>query len=220
MTIAGTSAKSHALFRDAGKHKGMFFATKPSASRIQEFIEEQSKLPFSYREVGQTRTGSPPAYPINHHREELGSGEIFESAVTALHQWKMYDLGWTELCWTHLPVIEGTVTAVLANHYGFWSLNSCRVVYVLREESAPVIREVFAVGTLPDHSEEGEERFSIVWNRENDTVSYDIYAFARPKHILARVAAPLARRVQHRFARESAQAMLRAVNVNRERKTK
>ena len=198
----------------------MFFATKPSASRIQQFIEAQSKHRFSYPEVGQTRGDSPPGYPINHQTLELGKGgEVFESAVSALHQWKMYDLGWTELCWTHLPVIEGTVTAVLAKHFGFWSLNSCRVVYVLREECAIATRAVFAVGTLPDHSEEGEERFSIIWNRENDKVSYDIYAFARPKHILARVAAPLARRVQRRFARESAQAMLHAVNVIRERKT-
>lgn len=197
----------------------MFFATKPSASRIQQFIEEQSKLTFSYRAVGRTRTNSPPEYPIKHHTLELGKGEeIFESAVKALHQWKMYDQGWIELCWTNLPVIEGTVTAVLVQHYGFWSLNSCRVVYVLREESVHAIKEVFAVGTLPDHAEEGEERFSIIWNLEDDIVSYDIYAFARPKHILARVGAPLARRLQHRFFRESAQAMLRAVNINRERK--
>lgn len=198
----------------------MFFATKPSISRTQQFIEEQSKLPFSYREVGRTRTEPPPDYPIKHHTLELGKGkEIFESAVTALHQWKMYDQGWTELCWTNLRVVEGTVTAVLVQHYGFWSLNSCRVVYVLREESVQAIKEVFAVGTLPDHAEEGEERFSILWNLEDDTVSYDIYAFARPKHILARVGAPLARRLQHRFFRGSAQAMLRAVNVKKERKT-
>ena len=220
MITVGTAARCPDLFRDAGNLKAMFLATKPSTDRIQRFIDEQSELPFSYREVGKTRGDSPPGYFINHHCIELGKGEeLFNSAVRALHQWKMYDLGWTILCWSHLPIIEGTVTATLVGHYGFWSLNACRIVYALREETDAAVREGFAIGTLPDHAEQGEERFSIEWNRQRNTVSYDIYAFARPKHILARIASPLARSLQRRFARESLQAMLLAVSSNRERKT-
>ena len=38
------------------------------------------------------------------------------------------------------------------------------------------------------------------WNRADDTVVYDLYAFSRPRHLLARVGFPLARGLQRRFA--------------------
>jgi uncharacterized protein (UPF0548 family) len=42
-------------------------------------------------------------------------------------------------------------------------------------------------------------------------VWYDVVAFSRARHPLARLGYPLARRVQRRFARESAEAMRKAV---------
>jgi hypothetical protein len=41
-------------------------------------------------------------------------------------------------------------------------------------------------------------------------VWYDLYAFSRPGHFVARLGYPLGRRLQRRFARESKQAMLAA----------
>ncbi|MDQ3253124.1 MAG: DUF1990 domain-containing protein, partial [Acidobacteriota bacterium] len=60
------------------------------------------------------------------------------------------------------------------------------------------------------HSEQGEERFTIE-RRADDTVWYELFAFAKPKHILARVGYPLTRLVQKRFARDSGEAMRAAV---------
>jgi uncharacterized protein (UPF0548 family) len=102
------------------------------------------------------------------------------------------------------------VVAVLAHVFGFWSLNTCRIVYVVDDEG-PVKRYGFAYGTLPEHVESGEERFMVEWDQENASVWYDILAFSRPNQFLACLAYPLVRRLQKRFARDSAAAMLTAV---------
>jgi uncharacterized protein (UPF0548 family) len=68
----------------------------------------------------------------------------------------------------------------------------------------------FAYGTLAEHAERGEERFLVEWHQDDDTVWYDLLAFSKPGP-MARVGYPLARRLQKRFARDSKEAMKRAV---------
>ncbi len=106
-----------------------------------------------------------------------------------------------------VPIEVGEIVAVKANAFGSWSLNATRVVYVIKEE----MRFGFAYGTLPDHVECGEERFTIEFN-EDESVWYDILAFSKPRHPLVRMSFPLARRLQKRFAQESLQRMVRAVD--------
>ena len=193
----------------------MFLLSKPSDDYIRGFIAAQCDLPFSYPEVGASRTGAPAGYPINHHRAELGTGAAtFEAAADALRLWRMYELDWTKLCWPDTPPTEGNVVAIRARHWAFWSLNACRVVYSL-DDDGPVRRRGFAFGTLPSHSEQGEERFTVEWDHETDTVWYELLAFAKPKHVFAKLGYPIARRTQKRFARESAGAMIAAVRKNR-----
>jgi uncharacterized protein (UPF0548 family) len=79
------------------------------------------------------------------------------------------------------------------------------------DEAGPVARFGFAYGTLPGHAESGEERFLVEWDRTDDAVRYDVLAFSRSRHPLARLSYPLTCRTQRRFARDSAVAMLRAV---------
>jgi uncharacterized protein (UPF0548 family) len=93
-----------------------------------------------------------------------------------------------------------------------WWLNACRIVYAV-DEMGPVCRFGFAYGTLPGHAESGEERFLVEWDRADDDVWYDIIAFSRPNHLLARLGYPLTRRTQKRFARDSAAAMRKAVGT-------
>jgi uncharacterized protein (UPF0548 family) len=52
----------------------------------------------------------------------------------------------------------------------------------------------------------------VEWRRIDDSVFYDLYAFSRPNQLLAKLGYPLARRLQHRFARDSLQAMVQATN--------
>jgi hypothetical protein len=46
----------------------------------------------------------------------------------------MFDLGWVELFRQDTPIERNATVAVLVHHFGFWSLNSCRVVYVFKED--------------------------------------------------------------------------------------
>jgi uncharacterized protein (UPF0548 family) len=87
-----------------------------------------------------------------------------------------------------------------------WTLNACRVIYVVDEEE-PSRRFGFAYGTLLDHVERGEERFLIEWNKKDDSVWYDILAFSQPRHPLVRLGTPYARMLQKRFARDSMAVM-------------
>ena len=160
-----------------------------------------------------TQGSAPTGYQADHNHIRLGSGATaFAAAVAALQGWKMFDLGWLELTPADAPIEVNVTVCVRVRHFGFWSLNACRIVYVV-DEDGPVKRFGFAYGTLADHAERGEERFTIEWNREDDSVGYDILAYSQPRHRLARLGYPLARMMQRRFARDSKQAMWRAVNI-------
>ena len=190
----------------------MLLLREPSDAKIQHFLDGQRSLPFSYPEVGASRDGAPPGYGVNHHRGPLGTGpETFERAVWAIQRWKMYETGWTRLLWPVAPIAEGTVVGVLGRHYGLWSLNACRIAYTIEDEAPSLKRYGFAVGTLPGHVEQGEERFTVEWRATGDSVFYELFAFSRPAHPLSRAAPPLARLVQRRFARDSLQSMTAVV---------
>jgi uncharacterized protein (UPF0548 family) len=149
---------------------------------------------------------------VDHTRVKLGEGEeAFTKAQAALRRWEQFRLGWME-AWSPKTTIEqGDPVAIIARNLGVWWLNACRVVYVV-DESGAVSRYGFPSGTLPDHAGTGEERFLVEWDRKSGEVWYDILAFSRPHGLLARLGRPYMRRVQKRFGRESAAAMIRAVN--------
>ena len=182
----------------------MFSLTEPSDSDIVAFISAQSDRPFSYAEVGATRGSAPSGYNVDHNRIQLGSGaEVYERAVVALKLWRQFQLGWVTVAPRGVKIETGATVAVKALAFGMWSLNACRVVYVIDEPE----RFGFAYGTLPEHIERGEERFLIEWNRNDDSVWYDILAFSQPQHPLVRLGRPVARIMQKRFARDSLRAM-------------
>jgi uncharacterized protein (UPF0548 family) len=190
----------------------MFLISKPSSERIQHFIDSQHEQPFSSPVAGAGSMEAPRGYAVDHHRIELGEGEdVFLRAIAAVKRWEMFNIGWVELLWPEAPIEIGTTVAVLAHHLGFWSLNACRVAVVI-DEDGPVGKYGFVYGTLPDHAERGQERFTIEWNRHSNLVFYDIFAYSRPKKLLARLGYPFTRALQKRFARDSMQAMLRAVS--------
>jgi len=191
----------------------MFTFSEPSGVQMKDFLAAQRDLPFSYKEVGASKTAIPEGYPVNHYRAQIGRGEAaFARARKAVENWTMYKTGWTQIYPPDAPVETGGVVCVVVNHGFCWSMNPCRIVYVLEERGA-VERFGFAFGTLPGHSEEGEERFTVEWRRgEDDSVWYELLAFARPHHILAKIGSPFVRFTQRRFARDSFLAMQRAVD--------
>jgi uncharacterized protein (UPF0548 family) len=187
----------------------MFLVSQPRRDAIDQFIAAQRIQNFSYPEVGRSREAAPTGYNLDHNRIKLGEGtESFQRAKQATRQWKMFDFPWLQLCWPDSPTEVGTTVAVLVSHFGFWSLNACRIVYVIDEPE----RFGFAYGTLRGHAEIGEERFSVELVPRDGSVWYDVYAFSRPG-ALARLAYPLSRSLQRRFAADSKAAMLRAVQI-------
>jgi uncharacterized protein (UPF0548 family) len=189
----------------------MFSLTKPSLTRVREVIAAHSDVRFSYPEVGATRTNPPSGYTLDHNRVQLGFGEnTFAGAVAAIRAWKQFDLGWVQAAPDDTPIKVDAAVAVVARHMGFWSLNVSRIVYVMEEQGA-VEKFGFAYGTLKSHVERGEERFTVEWNRADDSVWYDILAFSRPNLRLIKLGKPYARWLQKRFAKESLKRMLAVV---------
>ena len=92
-----------------------------------------------------------------------------------------------------LPLPVGCVTA------------AGRVVYVIDEPT----RSGFAYGTLPCHPERGEEAFTVA--RRGDRIWFEITAFSRPRHPLARIGAPVTRLFQVRVTQAYLDAMRRAL---------
>src|ERR671910_2211440 len=109
------------------------------------------------------------------------------------------------------PHHGGTVVAVLGRHFGLWSLNACRIVCVIEEEASLLKRYGFAFGTLSGHVEWGEERFTVEWHRAEDSVFYEVFAFARPAHPLAKAGSPFVSLIQRRFASASMRSIAAAV---------
>jgi uncharacterized protein (UPF0548 family) len=167
---------------------------------------------YTYSEVGATSGLVPPFFATDHNRVSLGKGQrTWDKAIEALRGWKMFEMDWLRLHYPSTPIRAGENVAVLAHYLNCYWLNACRIVYVV-EDSGPVQHFGFAYGTLEDHAESGEERFTVEWNRETDEVWYDILAFSRPNQFLVRIGYPLARRLQKRFASDSKMAMLKAVD--------
>ncbi len=197
----------------------MYSLTRPTTTQVQQYLEQQSKQPFSCPDAGasaQIWSNSDHHldrhYIIDHNRVLLGSGaKIFEQAKAAVSRWEMFGLDWVELMWPETPIQVGSTVGIMVQQLGIWSLNPCRIIYIL-EENGSTEKFGLAVGTLPDHGLCGEERFVVEWCRSNDTVWYDLLAFSRPHQWLTILGYWYVRRLQKRFGAGSLQAMERAVS--------
>jgi uncharacterized protein (UPF0548 family) len=148
----------------------MFLMHKPSEAEINAFILDQQQEPFSYGPAGITRDPPPAGYNIDHNRIRLGVGsQSFKTAIDAIKGWQMFNLEWVHLYWNNTPIDEGATVAVVINHLRFWSMNACRIIYVV-EEHTEQERYGFAYGTLTDHGERGEERFTVEMDSRDDSV--------------------------------------------------
>ena len=59
-------------------------------------------------------------------------------------------------------------------------MNASRIVYVIEEQDR-IEKYGFAYGTLADHGEIGEERFTVKFDQDDQTVWFDLYAFSQPR---------------------------------------
>lgn len=188
----------------------MFRLRRPRRAGVLAILEELAGAPFSYDEVGATGSDAEldrlRGYDVDRYGVELGGGdEVFARARDALFGFRMYPEGWTQV------VVAGNqrpapdlIFAAVIRHLGFRSINPGRIIGCVDTAE----RASFWFGTLPGHSERGEERFSIV--RDGDQVRFEVRAFSRPAAVLARLGKPIARALQRRFAAD-ARAQMTAI---------
>lgn len=189
----------------------MFRFFRPTDAALQRYRLEQRELPFTYSAVGATLDSSgvaiPSDYNVDRTRRRLGTGDAdFAAAKQAIRAWQHFEMGWVGIWPAGIPIEAGAVAIVVTRALGLWSAHAARIVYTVDERH----RFGFAYGTLPGHAEQGEERF-LVEQLADGSVWYDVIAFSRPRHVFARLAYPLVRRLQKRFGRDTAAAMVRAV---------
>jgi uncharacterized protein (UPF0548 family) len=195
----------------------MFHFRKPSDAKTAAFLQSQRPLPFRYRAdlIGASSGRAcdlPVTYGINHFRARLGDGEaIFDRAIAAIRQWKMFSPEMIDV-YPAQPALEaGTCVALRIRAFGLWAFGACRIVYTFDgtadDDGVAVKRFGFAYGTLPAHVEQGEERFSVQWRRDDDSVWYDLFAFSRPGKVITWLGMPVTRYYQRHFARLSAKSM-------------
>jgi uncharacterized protein (UPF0548 family) len=188
----------------------MFLLHRPTEEEVRRFIIRQASARLSYPEVGASRAAEPPpGYAPNYRRVQVGSGdEALHRARAAVRRWAMYDMDWIDVLWPDTPIETGRTMGLRIRHFGFWSLNACRIVYVEDEAT----RFGFGYGTLEGHAQRGEERFTVELDEHGD-VWYELYSFSRPGAWLVRLGYLLGRGLQRQFATESARAMQRAVEL-------
>ena len=152
----------------------MFLLRRPSSRQIARFLDRSRALPLSYQPEGLARGGAD-GFRVDEQVVPVGSGHaVFARAVTALSEWRHFQLGWVELFPPGAPIVTGTVVAVAIRHLGFWSLNGCRVAYGIGNDA--VHEFGYAYGTLSNHGECGEEVFKVVMKPGTGEVSYVIRA--------------------------------------------
>ena len=183
----------------------------PSHPLSTGFYVAQAGAAFSYPHIGATQTEvSFPGFDHDRLRVVIGHGAAdFGRARAAIRQWQMFPRPWTRILPLRPPVEAGTTVLMYARVLGLWWRNACRVVYTVDESS----RFGFAYGTLPGHVESGEELFWVGMETDG-SVWYEIRAFSRPRHWLARLGYPLVRYLQARFRRDSAAQMAAFIQQN------
>src|SRR5262249_35072679 len=139
----------------------------------------------------------------------------YDRAVRAMRNWHHFavqSIGLYPTC----PSLEiGTNLIVYAQHFPLlWSVNTCRIVYLIDDRSQNLQRFGYGYGTLPYHAEKGEERFLIEWDLRTDDVSYKISAFSKANQWLVALLSPVAIRIQDSFRFASLQAMHSAVTTS------
>lgn len=187
---------------------GVFFRVAPGDDEVRALLRARAEAPFTHAHAGLTKTplsAAPAGFHLDRYGAPLGRGRaVFERAAAALARFENYPPSFTRVVRGEGALGPGLLFATVVSHMGFASVHPCRVLDVIADED----RFGFAFGTLPGHAESGEECFLVVI--ADDEVRYEVQAFSRPQALLARLGAPITRRYQVRFQRETLAAMQRA----------
>ena len=179
---------------------------RPPDAAIEKSLDAAARLEFSSAVSRLIADDEPAGFTHDRNRRMIGRGvEAFMKARRAIASWQMFGFGWIEVEPRDSPIEVGRTVAILARTFGLWTLNPARIFLTTDDEH----EYGFAYGTLPGHAEEGIERFSVTRDPADDSVWYALHAVSRPARLFTRLAYPMTRRVQRRFAFDSMDAMAR-----------
>jgi uncharacterized protein (UPF0548 family) len=146
----------------------------------------------------------PFGFAHDYSRSRVGQGPAaFEAAKRAFERWATFDIGWVRVANPQAPIALGQVVAMEAHTFGLWTLNMSKIMRTLDDAN----RFGFLYATTEMHVEQGEERFLLEFDTATGDVWYVLEAISRPRHALVRMSFPVARALQHRFARDSHRRM-------------
>ncbi|MFD4354643.1 DUF1990 family protein [Nocardia sp. NPDC058518] len=153
--------------------------------------------PFTYPEVGATRTTMPGGYHRFRLRQPIGHGrDLFDRAENHILEYGIQKGSGVFQSADTETAQPGTALTVFLGIGRLGITAPCRVVYVLDEPD----RRGFAYGTLPGHPEIGEELFAVEYDPTDDTVYGLVTAFSKPGTWYVRLGGPVVRLIQRWFA--------------------
>lgn len=194
--------------RDVHGKWSMISRRQPTSSSVGKLLALWDQAPLSYDHRKGVEDPPRSGFIPEDHRVCLGAGSaVFHRARRALDAWTMFP-DWAHVYPELAPQKPGQLVAMVVQIFGLWWVNPCRIL--TRCDSAS--RYGFVYGTLPEHSECGEERF-MVEMLPDGSVWYEIRAFSKPQHWMAWIGFPLARWWQLRFVRDSQAAMKEVVRA-------
>ena len=169
----------------------MWSLRRPQDAELAAILARVAGLSLTYPEVGMSRTGGAPAYHREDHRSALAID--FATAAERLASFATHELPYMFVYPRDARVVLRRDVVVCAKVGPLWSINPCRIVHV---EATPD-RFEYAYGTLPGHAEAGEEYFAVSRTTDGRVIG-ETTAYARMADWIAKLAAPIARRVQRR----------------------
>ena len=141
-----------------------------------------------------------PSYPADGDFHEfdregvVGRGpDAFAAGAAALDGWRMHE--GTGITVARVPLAVGATVTLCTRTLGLWLLFACRVTEIHDADG----RYGFTYATLPGHPEQGVESF-VLHHLDNDDVVLRIHAISRPATRLSKLAGPIGRVLQRRYA--------------------
>lgn len=180
---------------------------RPTPEQLHRLAEQGREQPLTYAPIGVTATDvTPPGYRRDRWQRTVGQGDVdFARAADAIREWAVHRGAGLVVGADRPPSIDQVVAMSARLPVGHIDV-VCRVVAVVDEPE----RFGFTYGTLPVHPERGEESF-IVERTPDGSVTFTITAVSRPAHPLARLASPIARRLQRAATNRYFAAMTAAI---------
>lgn len=168
---------------------------RPSDDDLTRLLDRTRSDELTYGPTGTTIDGGCPDGLRRHEWSTTLPGGSFDRARDALSTWAMHRATGLHVA-AEGDVATGINVAMAAPLPAGWIDVTCRVVKTLDEPG----RWGFAYGTLPVHPERGEESFVLTLDCDG-RVRFDVVAVSAPTHPLARLAGPVADRMQDRAVR-------------------